>query len=97
MVFAVLSFAQLGHIMAIKSESETIFGRNVLSNLPLLLTVFLTFLLQVAVIYIPFFNDLLKTQPLSMNELLICVGVSVIVPIAVEIEKAVKKTKRTRR
>jgi P-type Ca2+ transporter type 2C len=93
MVFAVLSFAQLGHIMAIKSESETIFGRNLLSNLPLLLTVLLTFLLQVAVIYVPFFNDLLKTQPLSMNELLICVGVSIIVPVAVEIEKAVKKRK----
>jgi P-type Ca2+ transporter type 2C len=91
MVFAGLSFSQLGHIMAIKSESETIFGKNIFSNIPLLLTVIFTFLLQILVIYLPFANDLLKTQPLSFNDLLICMGTSFIVPIGVEIEKKLKK------
>jgi Ca2+-transporting ATPase len=93
MVFAGLSFSQLGHIMAIKSERETLFGKNLFSNLPLLIIVIFTFILQLGVIYLPFANELLKTQPLSFQELLVCIGTSFVVLIAVEIEKRIK-TKR---
>ena len=90
MVFTVLSLAQLGHVMAIRSESEFIYRKGFWTNLPLLGAVVLTFLLQLMVIYLPFFNEIFKTQPLSINELLICVGVSAIVFHAVELEKYIK-------
>ena len=91
MVFTVLSLAQLGHVLAIRSERESLFTQGLLSNLPLLGAVVLTLLLQLGVIYFPFANDLFKTQPLTMQELLICIAVSSIVFFAVEIEKILKR------
>jgi Ca2+-transporting ATPase len=49
-------------------------------------------LLQLAVIYIPFFNTFFHTQPLTLAELLIVTGVSGMVFLVVEIEKGVKRS-----
>ncbi|MDP4261330.1 MAG: cation-translocating P-type ATPase [Bacteroidota bacterium] len=91
MVFTVLSLSQLGHVLAIRSEREFLYRRGLFSNLPLFNVVFFTFLLQLAVIYLPFANDLLKTQPLQPRELLISVAASAIVFHAVELEKWMKQ------
>jgi len=91
MVFTVLSLAQLGHVMAIRSEKEFLFKLGLFSNPQLLVIVFLTFLLQVSVVYLPFANKILKTTPLSLHELLFCIGISTVVFHAVELEKWVKK------
>jgi len=91
MVFTVLSLAQLGHVMAIRSEKEFLLKIGLFSNLQLLVIVFLTFLLQVAVIYLPFANNILKTTPLSLSELLLCIAISAVVFHAVELEKWIKK------
>jgi Ca2+-transporting ATPase len=91
MVFTVLSLAQLGHVMAIRSEKEFLLKQGLFSNPQLLVIVFLTFLLQVSVIYIPFANRILKTTPLPLHELLYCIAISAVVFHAVEIEKWVKK------
>jgi P-type Ca2+ transporter type 2C len=93
MVFSTLSLAQLGHVFAIRSEKEFIFRIGIFSNMPLLLTVLFTFLLQLAVIYLPISNELLKTKPLSFSELLICMGGAVAIFTAVELEKFFKKFK----
>jgi Ca2+-transporting ATPase len=94
MVFTVLSLAQLGHVLAIRSERESLFTQGLFSNLPLLGAVVLTLLLQLGVIYLPFANDLFKTQPLPLRELVICLVVSSIVFFAVEIEKILKRRGR---
>ena len=91
MVFTVLSLAQLGHVMAIRSERESLFHQGLFSNMPLLGAVLLTFFLQLGVIYLPFANDLFKTEPLTVVELLICIGASAIVFTAVELEKLAKR------
>ena len=91
MVFTVLSLTQLGHVLAIRSERESLFHQGLFSNLPLFGAVMLTFLLQLGVIYLPFANELFKTQPLMINELLICIGASTIVFFAVELEKWFKR------
>jgi P-type Ca2+ transporter type 2C len=90
-VFTVLSLAQLGHVMAIRSDYEYIYRKGFFSNRQLFGAVVLTFLLQMAIIYIPAANQIFKTQPLTLNELLLCIGASSIVFIAVEIEKWVKR------
>jgi Ca2+-transporting ATPase len=61
------------------------------SNRPLVAALLFTCVLQLGVIYLPFANEIFKTQPLSAVELLICVGVAAIVPHAVELEKLVKR------
>jgi Ca2+-transporting ATPase len=47
-------------------------------------------LLQFAVIYLPFANAIFKTKPLTVNELLVCVGAAAVLFHAVELEKAIK-------
>ncbi|TDD75506.1 cation-translocating P-type ATPase [Flavobacterium caseinilyticum] len=94
MAFTVLCFSQLGHVMAIRSERESIFKIGVFTNKPLLAALVLTVALQMMIIYTPFFNDIFKTEPLSLNELLLTLAVSSIVFWAVEIEKWIKNRKR---
>lgn len=90
MVFTVLSLSQLGHVLAIRSDREFLYKQGIFSNLPLLGAVLLTCLLQLAVIYLPFANEIFKTQPLSFPELMICVSASAILFHAVELEKWLK-------
>ena len=91
MVFTVLCFCQLWHVMAIRSETRSLFKLGLLSNKSLLFAVLGTVLLQLAVIYIPFLNTFFHTQPLTFTELLIVIGVSAWVFVVVEIEKGAKR------
>ena len=91
MVFTVLSLAQLGHVFAIRSEKQYIFKVGFFSNRPLALAVLFTFALQMAVIYLPVANDLLKTKPLPLNDLLVCMLGPVVIFFAVELEKLVRR------
>ncbi len=88
MVFTVLTLSQMGHVLAIRSERESLFTQGVRSNLMLLGAVLLTFVLQLAVLYVPFLHSIFKTAPLSLSELAFCLALSSVVFVAVEIEKA---------
>ena len=87
MVFTVLTLSQMGNVLALRSERESFFTMGPLTNLPLLGAVMLTFVLQMATIYIPALNLIFKTEPLDLDELLLCLALSSIVFIAVEMEK----------
>ncbi|MGZ8982623.1 MAG: calcium-translocating P-type ATPase, PMCA-type [Methylotenera sp.] len=87
MAFTVLTLAQLAHVMAIRSEKESLFSIGIFSNLPMAAAVTVTFTLQMATIYVPAFNRIFKTEPLSMGELALCLALSSVVFFAVEIEK----------
>jgi len=91
MVFTVLSLAQLGHVLSIRSERAFLYKQGLFSNIGLLGAVLLTFVLQLGVIYLPFANTLFKTQPLTIQELGICIAASAIVFHAVELEKFIKQ------
>ncbi|MGB9130713.1 MAG: cation-translocating P-type ATPase [Thiobacillus sp.] len=88
MVFTVLTLSQLGHVLAIRSERESLFTQGVLSNRLLIGALLLTFALQMAVLYVPWINPIFKTEPLSLGELAACLALSSVVFIGVEIEKA---------
>ncbi len=88
MVFTVLTSSQMFHVLAIRSERESLFRQGLTSNLPLVGAVLLTFLLQLAIIYVPALNLVFRTQPLSAAELGYSLAVSSLVFIGVEIEKA---------
>ncbi|MEW6193031.1 MAG: cation-translocating P-type ATPase [Bacillota bacterium] len=91
MVFTVLCLNQLGHVLAIKSEKESLFTQGLLSNKPLLWAILLTFLLQMATIYVPLLNPIFKTAPLTASELALTLALSTVVFFAVEVEKLVKR------
>ncbi|MEK6699639.1 MAG: cation-translocating P-type ATPase [Nitrospirota bacterium] len=91
MVFTVLCLTQLGHVLAIRSEKESLFTTGIFSNKYLLGAVVLTFALQMATIYVPVLNPIFKTEPLTVNELLFTLVLSSAVFFSVEIEKLVKR------
>ncbi len=95
MVFTVLCFLQLGHVMAIRSERESLFTQGVFTNRPLVLSVLATIGFQFLTIYVPALNPIFKTQPLSAAELALVLVLSLTVFIAVEIEKLLKRRKKT--
>lgn len=86
-VFTTLTFAQLFHVMAIRSERDSLFRIGLFSNPQLLGAVLLTVVLQLMVIYVPAFNTIFKTDPLPIYDLGICVLLASIVFFVVEIEK----------
>ena len=87
MTFTVLTLSQMGHVLAVRSEHDSLLTQGLLSNRPLLGAVVLTILLQCAVIYLPVSWSIFKTQPLTGGELALCFAVASIVFVAVEIEK----------
>jgi Ca2+-transporting ATPase len=91
MVFTVLCFLQLGHVLAIRSERESLFTQGLFTNLPLFSAVSATIVLQLCTIYVPLLNGIFKTQPLTAPELALVLALSSAVFIAVEIEKLFKR------
>jgi P-type Ca2+ transporter type 2C len=91
MVFTVLCLSQLAHVLAIRSERESLFSQGLFSNLPLLGSVALTFVLQMATIYVPTLNGIFKTAPLSPAELAAAVAIAAVVFIPVEVERWIKR------
>lgn len=87
MVFTVLTLSQMAHVLAVRSETQSLFRLGLGSNRPLLGAVLLTLVLQLATVYVPVLNPIFKTQPLSVAELLLCFGAAAVVFVAVEIEK----------
>jgi Ca2+-transporting ATPase len=91
MVFTTLCLAQLAHVLAIRSEKESLFRIGLFSNKYLLGAVALTFVMQMATIYVPALNGIFKTHALTIGELVITVALSSLVLVAVEIEKLIRR------
>ncbi|MGA0115732.1 MAG: cation-translocating P-type ATPase [Burkholderiales bacterium] len=87
MVFTSLTFTQLAHVVAIRSDSASLATIGLLSNRPLLITVVLTVLLQLALMYVPALARIFSIAPLSAAELAVCVACAALVFLAVEAEK----------
>ena len=91
MVFTVLCLSQMGHVLAIRSERESLFSQGLLTNRPLVVAFLLTFGLQMATIYVPQLNPVFRTTPLTLLELVVTLALSSVVFLAVEVEKFIKR------
>jgi Ca2+-transporting ATPase len=87
MVFTTLTISQMGHALGIRSERYSLARIGLFSNKLLLGSVLLTLGLQIAVVYLPFFQEIFSTKPLSLYEFLVCLAFSGVVLLSVEIEK----------
>ncbi|HLB51493.1 hypothetical protein A3F07_02700 [candidate division WWE3 bacterium RIFCSPHIGHO2_12_FULL_38_15] len=85
-----LAFCQLLHAINNKSETHSIFSKNVLNNMYLRSTVIASGLLQLIIVYTGAGNLLLKTVPLPLNLLAVCVAVSFFTIIGSEIMKSLR-------
>jgi len=87
MVFFFLTIAQMGHALGLRSHRESFFTLNLFSNRLLIGAVVVTMLLQLLAIYLPFFQGLFNTQPLTIEQLGLCFVLSSVVFWGVEAEK----------
>jgi Ca2+-transporting ATPase len=90
----VLALGQIFHVMAIHGGDRISFfkigfGKNKI----LLLAVASTFLLQMAVIYLPFLQHTFETEALRLEELAFTLVVASVILFAVEIEKAIRRSR----
>jgi P-type Ca2+ transporter type 2C len=69
LAFTTLVFAQMAHVLAIRSGQDSLFRMGLLSNRPLLGAVLLTIAAQLAVVYLPALQEIFGTLPLSAGEL----------------------------
>ena len=87
MVFTTLCLAQMGHALAVRSDTKLTLQMNPWSNPYLLGAVTLTTVLQLGLLYIPFLQTFFGVQPLGVVELLICLGFSALMFVWIELEK----------
>jgi Ca2+-transporting ATPase len=93
-VLTTLCYSQLGHVLAIRSEYDSLFKLGLTSNPPLLAAVLLTLGLQLAVVYLPALNTLFHTVPLDAQALAVCIVPALAVIAVVEIEKWWRRSHR---
>jgi Ca2+-transporting ATPase len=93
MAFTTLTLAQMGNALAIRSNVDSIFTIRLFSNKLMVIAVLLTFVLQLALIYVPFLQGFFSTEALPLTDLLIALVSSSVVFIAVELSKWVNRRK----
>ena len=86
MVFTTLCLAQMGHALSARSDLPLL-RVNPLSNPWLLGAVLLTSALQLTLLYTPALSRFFGTVPLSGADLLVCLGVSLVFFVYLELDK----------
>lgn len=88
MAFATLVFGELTRAFAVRSETRSIFRIGVFSNSAMNKAFLVSLVLQLAVLFIPFLQDIFKVQNLTGVEWMIVILLSLIPLIVSEISKA---------
>ena len=91
MAFTTLTLAQMGNALAIRSNIDSVFTIGLLSNKLMLVAVLVTFILQLALIYVPFLQGFFSTEALSLTNLLVALLASSSIFIAVEVSKWIRR------
>jgi len=91
MAFTTLTMAQMGNALAVRSERYPLWKIGLFSNRLILGAVLLTLVLQMAVVYLPFFQNIFQTLPLSAGHLAISLGCSVLVYLGIEVYKMLSR------
>jgi len=87
MVFTFLVANRMAVALAVRSDRQSLFRIGIFSNRPLVAAVLLTFLLQLAAVYLPASNLLFTTVSLSGEELAITLLLAIGMLGVVEVEK----------
>lgn len=87
MVFTTLCLAQMGHAIAIRSNTQLTIELNPKTNPYVWGAVIFTTILQLMLIYVPPLRVFFGTQVLDFGELMICFGFSMLMFVWIELEK----------
>jgi Ca2+-transporting ATPase len=76
MIFTSTVLFELFFVFNCRSETRSVFRSNLLENKRLVLAVVVSFLLQLAVIYVPFLQPMFESVPLNLTDWLIILAMS---------------------
>jgi Ca2+-transporting ATPase len=93
LTFTTLAFSQMAQALATRSRRESFFKLGLRSNIPGMLLAGVVFLLQLAVLYVPFLQNIFYTQSLSVQELALSLALSSLVFWLIELEKWLARRK----
>lgn len=79
--FVTLVMTQLIHVFECKSERKNIFEVPLLNNIPLVLSVVCSLIMILGVVYVPVFQGVFKTVPLTYNDWILVGGFSALGPV----------------
>jgi P-type Ca2+ transporter type 2C len=88
--FLTLGFAQLFHVFNSRFETGSAFKQGMFSNRAIWAAIGLTIILQLAAVYLPFLQTILKTVPPSLTEWMIVIAASLAPALAIELYKLVR-------
>ena len=91
MIFTTLALSQMAHVLAIRSERDSLFQQGLFSNPWALGAVLLTVALQAIVVFVTPLQRVFHTVALAPVDLGWCVGLASVIFVGVEIEKWVKR------
>jgi len=74
--FVVLAVSQLFHSFNCRSISESVFKLGILTNRKLIAAAGISFILQMAVVYLPFLQKVFKTEPLGAFDWVMVIAIS---------------------
>ncbi|MFN2196411.1 MAG: cation-translocating P-type ATPase [Anaerolineales bacterium] len=89
MTFTTLVLSQIAMAVATRGERVPLHRLGIMTNRSMLGAVVLTFLLQLAVIYVPFMQNIFSTDPLSLQDLGLALVLSLVALVIAEITKII--------
>ena len=89
--FIVLACSQLFHSFNCRSSHESIFSLGFLSNPKLIYAILISFILQMAVVYVPFLQSIFKTQSLGWFDWIMVLTISSFPLWAMELVKLINR------
>ncbi|KPG74218.1 calcium-translocating P-type ATPase, PMCA-type [Enterococcus sp. RIT-PI-f] len=90
MAFATLVFGELTRAYAVRSETRSIFSIGLFSNSAMNKAFVVSLAMQLAVLFIPFLQDIFRVTSLNVTEWIIVIGLSLIPLIVSELNKLIR-------
>jgi Ca2+-transporting ATPase len=94
MVFTMLTVCQMAYAICVRKQHQSLFSYSWFSNPILLIAVGVTLILQLMIIYVPFFNLIFRTFPLRWEELAVCAAGAAVIIFITEVKKLVLRKKQ---
>jgi Ca2+-transporting ATPase len=77
MVFTLLCFVQLAHVLTVRSLHTTMFSKKIFANVGMWAAITITIILQLLILYLPALNIIFKTEPLLWYDMKIILWATV--------------------
>ena len=90
-VFTTLCFLQLGNALSVRSTYEPLFSSGIFANRGMWGAIIGTVILQLLIIYLPFFDAIFKTVPLEWNIMVMIMSVTFVCIVLIEWVKVLNK------